>query len=74
MTKNWFLDVHNAEPSSHAGQPVFTQVPTKPSDLSGVTRQAVLVVGLAVEELPQDALTASHDEFFVTEVEAVHEE
>jgi hypothetical protein len=54
-------------------QAVFTQVPTEAANLCGVTRQTVLVVVHAAEELPQDVLAPAHHQVFVTEVEAVFE-
>jgi hypothetical protein len=52
-------------------QALFTEVAPKPSDLRGVARLAVFVVGHAAEELPQHVLAPAHDELFVAEVEAV---
>ena len=54
-------------------QAVLAEVAPEAPDLGGVARQAVLVVRLAAEELPQRALAPALADVFVAEVEAVLE-
>jgi hypothetical protein len=54
-------------------QALFAQFPAAAPDLRGVAGQAVLVVGLAAEELPQHVLAPAHADLLVAEVEAVLE-
>ena len=54
-------------------QAFLAQVAAKASDLRGIAWQAVLVVGHAAEELPDDVLAPAHHKFFVAEVETVFE-
>ena len=54
-------------------QTFFTEVAPKSSDLRGVARQPMFVVGHAAEELPQHVLAPTRAQLFVAEIEAVLE-
>lgn len=54
-------------------QAVLAQVTPEPPDLRGVARQAVFVVVLAAEELPQHVLAPALADLLVAQVEAVLE-
>ena len=67
------LDVHGALDGGFEQllQTVLTEQASEAADLSGVARQARLVVVHAAEELPLDVLGPALDEFFVAEIETV---